>query len=78
MVELSDNGELLKKFLALRFPRTFMYGEQCNKSSYLPMLKATGAWMSEIMECGHCPMYSNPPSMWEGIEIALALRERFG
>jgi len=78
MVELSDNGNLLRKFLALPFPRTFMYGEQYNKLSYLPILKAAGVWMSEISESGHFLMHSNPPAMWQGIEIALALGERFG
>jgi hypothetical protein len=34
--------------------------------------------MAEISESGHFPMYSNPPAMWQSIEIALALGERFG
>lgn len=78
MVELSDSGDLLRKFLALPCPRTFMYGEQYNTLSYLPTLKAAGVWMAEINESGHFPMYSNPPAMWQSIEIALSLGERFG
>jgi len=78
MVEFSDNGDLLRKFLSLPFPRTFMYGEQYNMLSYLPALKAAGVWMAEISESGHFPMYSNPPAMWQSIEIALVLGERFG
>ena len=74
----SEKGELLRKFLALRFARTLMHGDQCNKLSYLPALKAAGVWMSEIMECEHFPMYSNAPSMWAGVEIGLSLGERFG
>lgn len=78
MVELSDKGNLLKKFLALPFPRTFMYGEQYSTLSYLPALRAAGIWMAEISESGHFPMYSNPPAMWQAVEMALALGERFG
>ena len=76
MVDLSDNGNLLNRFLALPCPKIFMYGEQYNTLSYLPTLKADGIWMAEISESGHFPMYSNPPSMWMHIEVTLALGER--
>ncbi|MBS0466171.1 MAG: alpha/beta hydrolase [Proteobacteria bacterium] len=67
MVELSDNGELLEKFLALPFPKMFMYGEQYATLSYLPHLQAHGVRLSEIAQCGHFPMYSNPAAMWREI-----------
>jgi pimeloyl-ACP methyl ester carboxylesterase len=67
MVELSDHGDLMAKFLALPCPRMFMYGEQNASLSYLSRLRASGVRLAEIPECGHFPMYSNPPRMWRAI-----------
>lgn len=75
MVELSDRGDLLEKFLALPFARTFMYGEQYDSLSYLPTLAAAGISMARIPDSGHFPMYSNPPAMWRHIEHTVALGE---
>ncbi|KAL1869662.1 hypothetical protein Daus18300_005517 [Diaporthe australafricana] len=75
MVELSDNGGLLKKFLALPFPRIFMFGEQYDSLSYLPTLAAAGINLARIADSGHFPMYSNAPVMWQHIEQAVALGE---
>lgn len=61
MVELSDNGDLMSKFLALPFPRMFMYGEQNSSLSYLRTLTSNGVELAEIPSSGHFPMYSNPP-----------------
>ncbi|TWF80640.1 pimeloyl-ACP methyl ester carboxylesterase [Pseudonocardia hierapolitana] len=67
MVELSDHGDLMNKFLAMPFPRMFMYGEQNAWLSYLPLLRANGVELAEIPHSGHFPMYSNPPVMWKRI-----------
>jgi pimeloyl-ACP methyl ester carboxylesterase len=67
MVDLSDNGDLMAKFLALPFPRMFMYGEQNASLSYLPTLAGGGVELAEIPSSGHFPMYSNPVAMWERI-----------
>lgn len=67
MVELSDHGGLLDKFLGLPFPRMFMYGEQYASLSYLPQLQAQGVALAQIAHCGHFPMYSNPQQMWQHI-----------
>jgi pimeloyl-ACP methyl ester carboxylesterase len=67
MVELSDHGDLLSTFLALPFPRMFMYGEQNSSLSYLPKLAANGVETAEIPHSGHWPMYANPVAMWERI-----------
>jgi pimeloyl-ACP methyl ester carboxylesterase len=71
MVELSDHGDLVKKFLALPVPRMFMYGEQNASLSYLPLLRANGVELAQISHSGHFPMYSNPPVMWERIAAFL-------
>jgi pimeloyl-ACP methyl ester carboxylesterase len=67
MVQLSDNGALMEKFLALPCPRMFMYGEQNRSLTYLPHLAARGVQLAEIARSGHFPMYSNAPEMWNRI-----------
>lgn len=67
MVELSDNSNLMDKFLNLPFPRMFMYGEQNAHLSYLNDIEKEGVRLSVIPDCGHFPMYSNPCAMWQAI-----------
>lgn len=67
MVDLSDNADLMEKFLSLPLPRMFMYGEQNNTLSYLPHLAANSVELAEIPHSGHFPMYSNAPEMWRRI-----------
>lgn len=67
MVELSDNGNLLDRFLALPFPRMYMYGVQNNMLSYLDLLAEKGVELAEISHSAHFPMYSNAPEMWSRI-----------
>ena len=64
MVELSDEANLLNRFLALPLPRMIMYGEQNRSLSYLPRLADEGVELAEISHSGHFPMYSNPVQMW--------------
>jgi pimeloyl-ACP methyl ester carboxylesterase len=67
MVDLSDHGNLLQKFLALPLPRMFLYGEQNSSLSYLPELAEHGVELAEIPHSAHWPMYSNPVAMWTRI-----------
>lgn len=67
MVDLSDGGSLLTKFLSLPFQKAFMFGEQHADLSYLPSLEAAGVELVEIPFAGHFPMYSNPVAMWVAI-----------
>nr|WP_322054506.1 alpha/beta hydrolase [Paraburkholderia bannensis] len=67
MVELSDHGDLMGKFLGLPCPRLFMYGAQNATLSYLDSLRAQGVALAQIENCGHFPMYSNPVAMWQAI-----------
>lgn len=73
MVDLSDNGRLMDKFLALPFPRQYMYGVTNAHLSYLDDISAKGVHLACIPDCGHFPMYSNPVLMWRHIK---ALQER--
>jgi pimeloyl-ACP methyl ester carboxylesterase len=72
MVELSDNRDLMSKFIGLPCPKTFMYGDQNSGLSYLGHLSAQGVHLACIAQCGHFPMYSNPPAMWDGIAACIA------
>jgi pimeloyl-ACP methyl ester carboxylesterase len=67
MVELSDHGDLMTRFLSIQAPKMFMYGEQNSSLSYLGQLAENGVELAEISQCGHFPMYSNPPEMWDRI-----------
>jgi pimeloyl-ACP methyl ester carboxylesterase len=67
MVQLSDHGALMDKFLGLPMPRMFMHGQQNASLSYLPQLRSLGVRVEGVPECGHFPMYSNPPYMWDAI-----------
>jgi len=67
MVDLSDHGGLMAKFLALPCPRMFMYGEENAALSYLAKLAADGVELAEIPRSGHWPMYANPVAMWDRI-----------
>ncbi|MGE8112011.1 alpha/beta fold hydrolase [Pseudomonas sp. NPDC086566] len=68
MVDLSDNGLLMEKFLSLPFPRQYMYGETNSHLSYLKDIAAKGVHLACIPDCGHFPMYSNPVLMWKRIK----------
>lgn len=78
MVELSDHGDLLAKFLALPFPRMFMYGQQNAALSYLPTLRDHGVELAEVSACGHFPMYANPVEMWAAMARFLARHAHSG
>lgn len=67
MVQLSDHGGLMQRFLGLACPCMFMYGSQNASLSYLGHLDANGVRLAEIPESGHFPMYSNPPAMWSAL-----------
>jgi pimeloyl-ACP methyl ester carboxylesterase len=64
MVDLSDHGDLMTKFLGLACPRMLMYGEENSALSYLAKLAAGGVELAEIPHSGHWPMYANPVAMW--------------
>ena len=67
MVELSDHGDLMTRFLGLSCKKMFMYGEQNSHLSYLSRLQEAGVTLARISRSGHFPMYSNPVEMWDRI-----------
>jgi len=72
MVDLSDRSGLMERFLGMPCPKMFMYGDQNATLSYLPHIAAQGVTLAEIPDCGHFPMYSNPPAMWRAIKDLVA------
>jgi pimeloyl-ACP methyl ester carboxylesterase len=78
MVELSDHGDLMPKFLGLPCPRMYMHGEQNTSLSYLGELAANGIEVAEISHSGHFPMYSNPVAMWARIARFIGEHSREG
>jgi pimeloyl-ACP methyl ester carboxylesterase len=72
MVDLSDTGDLMNKFVGLSCPNMFMYGDQNASLTYLAYIRAKGVRLVEIPDCAHFPMYSNAPKMWEEIAAFLA------
>jgi pimeloyl-ACP methyl ester carboxylesterase len=64
MVDLSDHGSLMERFLGLPIPRMFLFGEQNRSLSYLSTLAEQGVELAEIPHSGHWPMYGNAPETW--------------
>lgn len=67
MVDISDNGELLEKFVKLPCRKMFVHGQNNCSLSYLGQLKNHGVRISSISKSGHFPMYSNPPALWASL-----------
>lgn len=67
MVDLSDNTPLMKIFIGLQCPTTFVHGEQNHHLSYLNDLRRSGVKVVDIPYSAHFPMYSNPPALWDAI-----------
>lgn len=66
LVEHSQRGDLLPKFLDLEVPRLYMYGEQ-NRSGadhYRSQFEKHGVQMAEIPGSGHWPMHDNPDAFY--------------
>lgn len=64
MVNLSDTGGLMDRFLGLECPRMFVYGDRNSSLSYLGTLLRQGVQLAEIENSGHFPMYSNAGALW--------------
>jgi len=75
IVEVSDGGALLDRFLGLPLPTMFMYGEQNSALSYLQAMAESGVELARISHSGHFPMYANAPEMWARISDFVAHAE---
>lgn len=73
MVDLSDNADLLRRFLRLPVRKSFVHGSANRSLSYLDTLKRNDVRVAEIPHSGHFPMYANPPALWAELRDFLTL-----
>jgi pimeloyl-ACP methyl ester carboxylesterase len=71
LVQYSDHGNLIQRFIGLRTPKLFVYGSENRGLSYLPTLKENGCEMVEIPESNHFPGYDNPHAFYQAIAAFL-------
>jgi len=71
MVDLSDHGHLLQRFLALPMTRTFVHGAYNDHLSYLSSLQTAGVDVVQVPRSGHWPMYSNPLVLWQALATTI-------
>lgn len=66
LVDYSDSGNLLQRFVRLNIPKLFVYGEENRNLSYLPDLK-TKCEAIEIKKSGHFPFHDNPKGFYTAL-----------
>jgi hypothetical protein len=69
LVELSESGILLNKFMTLPFPKTYLYGEKNRGIEAISAVK--GADIVEIKGVGHFMHNDNPVQTYSEIERRL-------
>jgi len=67
LVEYSDTGNLLERYLALAIPKLFVYGAENRALSYLPQLTERGCALVEIPASNHFPFHDNPAAFYHTI-----------
>ena len=74
LVDYSDNGNLIQRFLLLTIPKLFVYGAENRTLSYLPALKAKASRCETvgIPASNHFPFYDNPRAFYQAIAAFLA------
>lgn len=75
LVEYSDCGNLLQRYIALAVPKLFVYGSENRTLSYLTKLRENDCELVEIPESDHFPFYDNPEAFYRAITAFL---EKYG
>lgn len=75
LVDYSEHGNLIQRFIALKIPTLFVYGSENRSLSYLTTLKDSGCGLVEIPHSNHFPGYDNPQALYQA--IAAFLRKNF-
>ena len=60
LVEYSDDGNLLERFLALPMEKYFVYGDENRHLKYLPTLRQSSCRVFEVAQANHFPFYDDP------------------
>ena len=71
LVDYSDHGNLIQRFIALKIPTMFVYGSENRCLSYIPTLKEGGCEIVEIPQSDHFPFYDNPQAFYRPIAAFL-------
>jgi pimeloyl-ACP methyl ester carboxylesterase len=64
LVTLSNSGNLLARFLALRIPRLLVCGERSHAPSYLGALASAAVPVAVIAGAAHFPTWTHPDELW--------------
>lgn len=75
LVEYSDHGNLIQRYIALKIPKLFVYGSENRSLSYIPELQESGCEMVEIPQSNHFPGYDNSTAYYR--TIATFLQKNF-
>ena len=68
LVEYSDHGRLLQRFLGLEAPKVFVFGSKNTKElSYLKKLEKGGSQTVKISKAGHFPFRDNGKEYYEKV-----------
>jgi pimeloyl-ACP methyl ester carboxylesterase len=67
LVEYSDTGNLLERYIALAIPTLFLYGAENRSLSYLTQLTERGCALVEIPASSHFPFHDNPAAFYHAI-----------
>jgi pimeloyl-ACP methyl ester carboxylesterase len=67
LVDYSDNGGLIERFIRLDMPKIFVHGSENHGLSYIPELKERGCKVVEIPDSGHFPFYDNAQGYYRAI-----------
>lgn len=64
-VSYSATGNLLKQFIEMKIPKIFIYGQENNSLSYLPVLLENNVDVKEIPNSNHFVFYDNPKDLYQ-------------
>lgn len=67
LVDYSDNGGLIERFIRLDIPKIFIHGSENHMLSYIPELKSCGCKVAKIPDSGHFPFYDNSQGYYRAI-----------
>ena len=71
LVQLSESGELLKRYNGLKYPKTYIYGDKIRNTKAVRVLALAGQDVVGIEGCGHFMLNEKPDSTYSVIEEML-------
>lgn len=67
LVQYSDSGTLIDKFITLKIPKMFVHGSENSGLSYIPELQKRGCEVVKISGSNHFPQHDNPAQFYDVI-----------